>query len=97
MSPDTTVAEWGRQPAIRIPKRIEKEAGLTIGTPVHMEVLPDGGVQVVPIRFARPDMKELVASARKEIARAKAAGIDPYELDDDEQAWDSMPPMGEEV
>lgn len=96
-TPDTRIAEWGRQAAIRIPKRIAREAGLDVGTPVRLEVMPDGCVRILPLGPSRPNLEGLVAQARSRIAEAQAAGLDPYAMDEDDLAWERMGAEGDEV
>ncbi len=99
--PDITITAWGSDAAIKLPADVVSAAGLAVGTAVRLEVLPDGSLRIIPTesngtKNAKPDIDALVAAAHADIEHAKAAGIDPYEMSEEEEAWDRMKPVGDE-
>ena len=60
MRNETTVSKWGNSLAIRIPQAIAKQASLSEGDCVALDLDRDGGIVLRPTR-RRYELSELVA------------------------------------
>lgn len=58
--PSAQVVKWGNSLAVRIPKVVAKEAGVSEGDPLEIEV-EEGRIQLRRSRRRTPTLKELVA------------------------------------
>jgi len=56
----TEVGKWGNSLAVRLPKAVAEELGLTAGTPVEL-ILRDGTI-VIARRSPRYELTDLLAS-----------------------------------
>ena len=62
---DSKIAQWGNSLAIRIPRLVARQLGLSEGQAVHLEV--DGGVLTLrPVPPAKVSLQELLAGVTEE-------------------------------
>lgn len=54
---DQTIQEWGNSLAVRLSARVAKEARLSSGTHVRVEVVPEG-VLLRPVAVPRPTLAQ---------------------------------------
>ncbi len=78
----TQVAKWGNSLAVRLPRRIVEEAGISEGASVEIDVTPEGEVRMVAAR-PRYSLDELLA------------GITPDNLPD--EVFDDRPRGAERI
>ncbi|MDP9127012.1 MAG: AbrB/MazE/SpoVT family DNA-binding domain-containing protein [Pseudomonadota bacterium] len=54
---DMTISKWGNSLGVRIPGAVAKEAGIGLGTPVHISAIK-GRIVLEPLRY---NLKNLVS------------------------------------
>jgi antitoxin MazE len=59
---DMTISKWGNSLGVRIPGAVAKEAGIGLGTPVHISAVK-GRIVLEPLRY---DLKSLVSGISPE-------------------------------
>ena len=75
------VSQWGNSLALRIPKPLADEGGLTKGSELDIR-FENGEYRLIPRRKRRYDLDELLASVQE-------GGL--------KEEWDIGPPVGNEV
>jgi antitoxin MazE len=57
---ETRIKKWGNSLALRIPKALAKEAGLSYELPVELSLV-DGQLVIAPIEASKPDLEAMLA------------------------------------
>ena len=62
---ETRIKKWGNSLALRIPKALAKEAGLSYELPVELSLV-EGKLVISPVEQSRPDLETLLAQVTKD-------------------------------
>lgn len=62
---ETTVSQWGKSTAIRIPSAVVKKSALRIGQSVQVENASDGSITIRPV-VERPNLETLLAGVTRD-------------------------------
>jgi antitoxin ChpS len=80
------IDKWGNSAALRLTADVLKEARLKVGTPVLIEVTPDGVLLKADLRVRRPTLTEMLAACDLNAPM-------PADL----AGWDDNSPVGSEL
>ena len=67
---ETRIKKWGNSLALRIPKALAKEAGLSYELPVELSLV-EGKLVIAPVEQSRPDLETLLAQVTKDNLHAE--------------------------
>jgi antitoxin MazE len=79
---ETRIKKWGNSLALRIPKALAEEAGLSYDVPVELSLV-EGKLIIALIEPSRPDLETLLAQVTEENLHAKVDVGPPT----GQQAW----------
>jgi antitoxin MazE len=67
---ETRIKKWGNSLALRIPKALAKEAGLSYELPVELSLV-EGKLIIAPVVQSRPNLETLLAQVTKDNLHAE--------------------------
>jgi antitoxin MazE len=67
---ETRIKKWGNSLALRIPKALAKEAGLSYELPVELSLV-EGKLVIAPLEQSMPDLETLLAQVTKDNLHAE--------------------------
>ena len=67
---ETRIKKWGNSLALRIPKALAKEAGLSYELPVELSLV-EGKLIIAPVEQSRPNLETLLAQVTKDNLHAE--------------------------